>query len=89
VTSDVDLRPIIVDPAKLMLVDVVSGVDTRCHLAMVCRFTVVRDRVAVEIVYDPEEQAPSAAYYCPRERMRRIVVAPKSVKRIRPYATQP
>jgi hypothetical protein len=83
---------ILIDPARLLLVGLQSGDgDIHTFVAVVCRFLVVRrpnipPRVAVEILFDPDEQEPTAPYYCDRARMVRRLAAPGRVKQVRPYA---
>ena len=81
---------ILVDPAKLLLVGLLSDDGTlHSFVAVVCRFLVVDrqglPRVAIEVLYDPEVQQPTHVYYCDRARMVRRLAAPERVKQVRPY----
>ncbi len=80
-----------IDPAKLLLVGLEDN-EGQIHtfVALVCRFLVKRGtdglpRVAVEIVFDPDDQQPLTVYYCDRARLQRRFAAPSRVKQIRPY----
>jgi hypothetical protein len=83
-----DLR---VDPERLVVVrydDPAAGPAE--VLAIACRYApVVQEggrRIAIEVLWDPAEQAPHAPYYCPRERLARRLVEPARVLAVRPYA---
>lgn len=41
--------------------------------------------VALELVWDPGNLNPSAAYYCPEERLKRLLLPPARVTQIRAY----
>jgi hypothetical protein len=77
----------LVDPDKLLFVDL-EGSDS---LAVVeVRYVPASDeagsrRVAIEIAYDPQVPHPTAPYMCPIERLRRELVPPRRVLRIRPF----
>jgi len=83
---------ILIDPARLLIVDLLHN-DGEVHtfVVAVCRFLVVPGpdglpRVSVEILYDPDEQAPMVPYYRDRAGMMRRLAAPGRVRRVRPYA---
>ena len=82
---------ILIDPAKLLLVGLEhndGNLDT--FVAVVCRFLIVRrpntpPQVAVEVLFDPDEQQPTTPYYCDRARLVRRLAVPGRVKQVRPY----
>jgi hypothetical protein len=64
--------------------------DTATQLVVLCRFAVVkrrdgRSRIALEILFDPDEPMPLAPYYCDRSSLVRKRLKPSRVLSVRPY----
>lgn len=84
-----------IDPERLLVVriDEPNG-DITERLAVWCRYAVVREArgrlaVAIEVAFDEANPCPQAAYYCPSQRLRRVLLPPARVVGIRPYAAEP
>jgi hypothetical protein len=54
-----------------------------------CRYVQVHEeagpKLGLELVYDPTNQAPGAAYYAPSSQLQVIVVSARALSRIHPY----
>lgn len=77
-----------IDPERLLVVEL-AGSKTPC-IAVDVRYVPAVDAagrraVAIELAYDSAGGTPDAPYYCPADRLVRRLVAPASVRRIRPY----
>jgi hypothetical protein len=83
---------ILVDPDQMVEVEYDDPRRGHVRLAAVaCRYvpTLDRDgrrRVAMEVMIDPAQDHPVGAYYCPRGRLSRQLLAPSRVRGVRPYA---
>jgi hypothetical protein len=80
-----------VDPKQMVLVTLDGTAGATQELAAVsCRLVPVGEagerRIAAEIVMDPGMASPSAAYFCPTNRLQRLLVPPNRVRGVRPYA---
>ena len=80
----------LVEPRDLLIVEITGVVEP--VVALWCRFVPARDAngamaVAVEIGVDAANPRPQAAYYCPEQRIKRLVLPPADVRRVSPYAT--
>jgi hypothetical protein len=42
--------------------------------------------IALEVWSDPAHPAPQEPYYCPAGRLKRIRIAPRRVRQVRPYS---
>lgn len=78
----------VVDPQRLLVVELA---DSRSLVVLSIGYVPAMDAtgarcVALELVYDPAVGAPSVPYTCPVERLRRELVPPGSVRKVRPYA---
>lgn len=77
----------VVKPDRLLRVELADGSQL---VATEVRYTAALDsggerRVAIELEWDPHEQAPRAEYTCPVSRLQRKLAPPAMVKRIHPY----
>lgn len=80
----------LVDPTDLLVVEIAGAAAP--VVALWCRFVPARDArggmaVAVEIGVDSANPRPQVAYYCPEQRIRRLVMPAADVRRVSPYAT--
>ena len=82
-----------VDPDRLLVVRVrpadQHGPETEI-VAISCRYLPAVDAtgrraVAAEILFDPGNQQPAAAYPCALDRLRRDILDPRRIENIRPY----
>lgn len=82
----------LIDPQRLLIVTY-RGAQSESEVAAVsCRYVPAIDAnghraVAVELVYDPEEPAPSSAYFRPSHQLQQLLLDPRAIVRIRPYVT--
>ena len=81
---------LLVQPAQLLVVTYEDGNFRHDVLAITCRYVPVAQpggqrALAVEVLADPAQPQPTEPYYCPPERLRRILIAPKRIKKIRPF----
>ena len=77
----------LVDPDRMLRVELA---DARLFNVLDVRYVLALDstgakRIAVELDYDPQHQAPVAPYHCPVSRVVPLLVPPAHVKRIQPY----
>ena len=83
----------LVDPERLLVVAYRDPVGSEHEVAAIgCRYVPAVDAtgrraVALEILFDPETPAPTAPYYRPAQELRELVLDPRRIVRIRPYAT--
>lgn len=80
-----------VDPERLLVVELGAGAALQSYVAISCRYVPALDAtgrraVALEIVHDPRVPAPKASYFVPSQQLERLLVDPRRVARIRPYA---
>lgn len=65
------------------------------HLVVLsCRYVPAVDvggrvGVAIELAFDPAVPQPTGYYYCPVERIERLLLAPDSLKALAPYDALP
>ena len=82
---------LLVDPQRLLLVRFVDDEGaTQAVVALTCTYVVARSAsgragVAIEVVVDPSTPHPAVAYYCPQQRLQRVLVPPGRVKVVSPY----
>ena len=82
-----------VDPDRLLVVQVRPDdpLDPQTEIvAISCRCLPVVDvtghrAVAAEILFDPGNQQPAAAYLCAPDRLRRDILDPRRIVSMRPY----
>lgn len=81
---------VLVDPERMLVVTVRKGGPNQEIVSVSCRYVPVgsgdRRQIAVELAFDPKNNKPTQPYYCPTERLQRVLLAPRDVVRIRPYA---
>jgi hypothetical protein len=86
---------VLVNPFQMLLVGYDSSANNPIELAVLgCRYVATMpqhgpSRVALEVVFDQEEQMPLEPYYCPRARLSRHLIAPPRVRLIKPYMMYP
>jgi hypothetical protein len=83
------MRVHVVTPEKLLRVELAGAVATTL-VVMDIRYVVAitangERRVAIELEWDPQEQAPQGEYYCPEARVQRELTPPALVRRVHPY----
>ncbi len=81
---------LLIDPQRLLRVAFQQGGRDREVVAVTCRYVPVDNRgqrqVAIEVAFDPDNERPSEVYYCPEQRLSRLLLAPGQIRRISPYA---
>ena len=82
----------LVDPERLLIVTSDAPEVPKEIAAVSCRYVPAIDAnglraVAVEVVFDPTQPAPSNAYFCPPQQLQQLLVDPRAIRRIRPYVT--
>jgi hypothetical protein len=78
---------LVIKPEKLLRVELTDGTQL---VVTEVRYSVAVDaggsrRVAIELQWDPHEQAPRAEYTCPVSRLEQKLTPPALVKRVHPY----
>lgn len=77
---EIESAHIHVNPDRLLRVTYIDAAgNEQSVVALVCHYTAVNEKIAVEVLFDPIEPEPSAVYQCPRERIEQIVLSPKKV----------
>lgn len=82
----------LVDPERLLIVTLHDAGLPKEVAAVSCRYVPAIDAnglraVAVEVVFDPAQPAPSNAYFCSPQQLQQLLVDPRAIRRIRPYVT--
>ena len=80
-----------VDPRSLLRVRYrdSAGIEQE-RVALTCRYVPVTavgrgPSVALEVLWDPAEQSPAQPYWCPQDRLQRLIMAPAKLLRVRPF----
>lgn len=89
---------IVIDPKNMLLVTVAAangclGADRAYDVVVAvvsCGYVVATNptgepAIAIELVTDPDMPAPTEPYACPPRRLKREVLAPKRVVKVRAY----
>ena len=85
---------IVVDPERMVRVLYATPAGPKAIVALNCAYVSVRAAtgrrvVAIEIVFDPDVQPPTAPiphvpYYCPQARLQSLLLAPGDLRNISP-----
>lgn len=84
-------RDVYVDPSRLLVVtyedDQGNDVDLLVVTARYVPATLPsgKRRVVMQLVHDGNQKQPLAAYYCPRDRLRTLLVMPGRMRGLRAY----
>jgi hypothetical protein len=87
----VSARDVYVDPSRLLVVSYEEDQgDVVDLLAVTARYVPAtlpsgKRRVVMQLVYDGSQKQPLTAYYCPRDRLRTLLVVPGRIRGIRAY----
>ena len=87
------VEELVVDPNRMLLVELNERAATpgSSMAVITCQYVPVvsatgAKQVAVELAWDPAEPHPTHRYLCPTTRLERVLIDPRRIRSVRPYA---